>query len=43
MKRIVLDQGLAPRAAAIFRAQGWDAIHVSEAGLDRADDLEIRM
>jgi hypothetical protein len=27
--RVLLDQGLAPAAAAILRA-GWDAVHVSE-------------
>lgn len=25
----------------LLRADGWDAIHVSEAGLDRASDAEI--
>lgn len=41
MKRILLDQGLAPLAAAILRESGWDALHVSEAGLQSADDIEI--
>ena len=41
MKRIVLDQGLAPRTAEILRADGWDAIHVIEAGLERAEDAAI--
>jgi predicted nuclease of predicted toxin-antitoxin system len=41
MNRVLLDQGLAPRAAALLRSQGWEAVHVSEAGLDRADDPEI--
>jgi len=41
MKRILLDQGLAPRSAALLRAEGWEAVHVSEVGLDRADDPEI--
>jgi predicted nuclease of predicted toxin-antitoxin system len=41
MKRALLDQGLAPKAAALLRAEGWEAVHVSEAGLDRADDQEI--
>ena len=41
MKRVLLDQGLAPGVAALLRSQGWDALHVSELGLDRADDLEI--
>ena len=41
MKRVLLDQGLAPRAAALLRSDGWEALHVSEAGLSRADDPEI--
>jgi predicted nuclease of predicted toxin-antitoxin system len=41
MKRILLDQGLAPAAATLLRAAGWDVIHVSEAGLDTAEDPEI--
>jgi predicted nuclease of predicted toxin-antitoxin system len=41
MRRILLDQGLAPRAAALLRTEGWEALHVAEAGLDRADDLAI--
>ena len=39
--RLLLDQGLAPAAAVSLRVAGWDAIHVSEIGLARADDLEI--
>jgi predicted nuclease of predicted toxin-antitoxin system len=41
MKRILLDQGLSPAAAILLRARDWDALHVMEAGLDRADDSEI--
>ena len=41
MKRVLLDQRLAPGAALILRDEGWGAIHVSEIGLDRADDLDI--
>jgi predicted nuclease of predicted toxin-antitoxin system len=41
MKRVLLDQGLAPKTAAILRSNGWDAVHVSEEALDRAEDLEI--
>jgi predicted nuclease of predicted toxin-antitoxin system len=37
----LLDQGLAPRAAALLREEGWEAIHVSEVGLGAASDLEI--
>ena len=41
MKRILLDQGLSPVAAAMLRADGWDALHVMDAGLNRAEDSEI--
>jgi predicted nuclease of predicted toxin-antitoxin system len=41
MKRILLDQGLAPHAAAILRQHGLDAVHVSEIGMERADDVQI--
>jgi predicted nuclease of predicted toxin-antitoxin system len=41
VRRILLDQGLAPRAAAILREQGFDAVHVAEIGMDRAEDVEI--
>jgi predicted nuclease of predicted toxin-antitoxin system len=41
MMRVVLDQGLSPRAAALLRAEGWDAVHVMEIALDRAEDAEI--
>ena len=41
MIRILLDQGLAPRAAAILRERGLDAAHVSEIGLERAEDIYI--
>jgi predicted nuclease of predicted toxin-antitoxin system len=41
MRRILLDQGLSPAAAALLRAEDWDALHVMEAGLDRAEDFEI--
>jgi predicted nuclease of predicted toxin-antitoxin system len=37
----VLDQGLAPNAAALLRLDGWDAVHVSEMGLSRAEDKDI--
>jgi len=39
--RVLLDQGLAPATAALLRLAGWDALHASEAGLERADDSEI--
>jgi predicted nuclease of predicted toxin-antitoxin system len=32
---------LAPRTAVLLRLGGWDALHVSEVGLDRAEDAEI--
>jgi predicted nuclease of predicted toxin-antitoxin system len=41
VKRVVLDQGLAPEAAALLRSSGWDAVHVSEVGLEKADDPDI--
>jgi predicted nuclease of predicted toxin-antitoxin system len=41
MRRVLLDQGLAPHAAALLRQDGWDAAHVSEFGLACASDEEI--
>jgi predicted nuclease of predicted toxin-antitoxin system len=41
MRRVLLDQGLAPQAALMLREQGWDAIHVSEIGMERSGDSEI--
>ncbi len=41
MTRILLDQGLAPKAAANLREFGFDAIHVSEIGMEKADDQLI--
>jgi predicted nuclease of predicted toxin-antitoxin system len=41
MKRILLDQGLAPHAAAILRRDGLDAVHVSEIGMEQAEDIQI--
>jgi predicted nuclease of predicted toxin-antitoxin system len=41
MKRVLLDQGLAPAAAGLLRDGGWDAVHVAEIALDRADDETI--
>lgn len=41
MRRILLDHGLSANAAALLRADGWDALHVLDAGLDRAEDIEI--
>ncbi|MBI4906426.1 MAG: DUF5615 family PIN-like protein [Acidobacteria bacterium] len=32
---------MSPKAAALLRAEGWDACHVIEVGLDRADDRDI--
>lgn len=39
--RVLLDQGLAPSTAALLRTNGWDAVHVSELGMERAEDTEI--
>jgi predicted nuclease of predicted toxin-antitoxin system len=41
VRRVLLDQGFAPATAVLLRAEGWDAIHVADAGLDRAEDSEI--
>lgn len=41
MNGILLDQGLAPAAAEMLREYGFDAIHVSEIGMDRSDDVDI--
>jgi predicted nuclease of predicted toxin-antitoxin system len=41
MKQILLDHGLAPLAAVIFRQYGFDAVHVSEIGMSKAEDQEI--
>jgi predicted nuclease of predicted toxin-antitoxin system len=41
VRRILLDQGLAPHAAAILREQEFDAVHVSEIGMARAEDTDI--
>ena len=41
MNRVLLDQGLAPNAAALLRLEGWDAIHVTDVGLSRAADEDI--
>jgi predicted nuclease of predicted toxin-antitoxin system len=38
---ILLDQGLVPGTAALLREHGFDAVHVAEIGLDRAEDLDI--
>ncbi len=39
--KLLLDQGLPPLIAELLRGQGIDAVHVSEVGLSRADDLTI--
>jgi predicted nuclease of predicted toxin-antitoxin system len=41
MRRFLLDQGLAPGAAALLRNDGWDAVHVSEIEMQTAEDVEI--
>ncbi len=41
MTCLLLDQGLATHAAAILRQHGFDAVHVSEIGMEQADDIEI--
>jgi predicted nuclease of predicted toxin-antitoxin system len=39
--KLLLDQGLPPLTAELLRGQGIDAVHVSEVGLSRAEDLTI--
>jgi predicted nuclease of predicted toxin-antitoxin system len=41
MKRLLLDQGLAPRAATILCEQGFEATHVAEIGMEQAEDSLI--
>lgn len=41
MRRIVLDQGLSPKAAVILRSDQWDAVHVRELGMSEAEDADI--
>ena len=41
MKRVLLNQGLAPAAAMRLREAGWDALHVSDLGLHAAEDTAI--
>ena len=41
MISVLLDQGLAPRAAALLVQHGIEATHVSEIGMSEADDSEI--
>ena len=37
MIAILLDQGLAPRAAAILRERGFDVVHVMDIGMAESD------
>ena len=41
MIKVLLDQGLAPRAAVLLAERGMNAVHVSEIGLAEAQDAEI--
>jgi predicted nuclease of predicted toxin-antitoxin system len=41
MISVLLDQGLAPRAANLLAQRGIEATHVSETGMAEADDSEI--
>jgi predicted nuclease of predicted toxin-antitoxin system len=41
MTSILLDQGLAPQTASLLRQRGFDAVHVSEIGLAKAEDTQI--
>jgi predicted nuclease of predicted toxin-antitoxin system len=39
--KLLLDQGVPRRAAALLREAGHDAVHASEVGLSSADDREV--
>ena len=39
--RLLVDQNIAARVADLLRDAGHDAVHVSELGLQRAEDQEI--
>ena len=41
MIKMLLDQGLPRTAASLLRERGWDAQHVSERGMSRAEDSVI--
>ena len=41
MIAILLDQGLAPRAAAILRERGFDVVHVMDIGMAESDHADI--
>lgn len=41
MIAVLLDQGLAPRAAVLLAERGIEAAHVSEIGMPEADDVQI--
>ncbi|MGC4053986.1 MAG: DUF5615 family PIN-like protein [Paludibaculum sp.] len=41
MTRVLLDQGISPVTAGLLREQGFDAIHVCELGMERAEDAQI--
>lgn len=41
MMRVLLDQGLAPRAAELLRERGFEAAHVFEIGMHAAEDSDI--
>jgi predicted nuclease of predicted toxin-antitoxin system len=41
VRRLLLDQGLPRSTAALLMQTGWDVIHASDIGMNRADDVEI--
>jgi len=41
VKRVLLDQGLPRSTATVLPQAGWDAIHVAEIAMSRADDASI--
>lgn len=41
MMKFLADMGISPASVANLRAQGFDAVHLHEQGLDRMDDSDI--
>jgi predicted nuclease of predicted toxin-antitoxin system len=41
LTRVLLDQGLPRSTAKLLSAAGWDAAHVADIGLSRAEDSRI--
>ena len=41
MMKFLADMGISPASVANLRAQGFDAVHLHEKGLDQMDDRDI--